>query len=73
MWQGRGFKIDEDTLCKEICKDLFNKTVDNLIEKQFTKCNILSSRECLSLPKDSEVHHCSIQSTRDDGLNKYLF
>ena len=32
MWEGGGFKIGDDSLCKEICKDLFNKTLDNLIE-----------------------------------------
>ena len=56
-----------DTLCNEICKDLFNKTLDSLIEKQFIKCNIISNREYLSLPKDSELHHRSIQSTQEDS------
>ena len=56
-----------NTLCNEICKYLFNETLDNLIEKQFIKCNIISNRECLSLPKDSELHHRSIQSTQEDS------
>ena len=60
-------KLVNDTLCSEICKDLFNETLDSLIEKQFIKCNIISSRECLSLPKDSELHHRSIQSTQEDS------
>ena len=52
---------------------LFNETLDSLIEKQFIKCNIIGSRECLSLPNDSELHHCSIQSTRDDSsAHEYL-
>ena len=54
------------TLCNEIWKDLFNETLDSLIKMQFIKCNIVSSRECLSLPKDSELHHRLIQSTQDD-------
>ena len=55
------------TLCNKIFKDLFNETLVNLIEKQFIKCNIISNRECLSLPKDSELHHRSIQSTQEDS------
>ena len=54
-----------NNLCNEICKDLFKKVLDSLIEKQFRKCNIISSRECLSLPKDSELHYRFIQSTQD--------
>ena len=60
-------KLVNDTLCNEICKDLFNETLDSLIENQFIKCNIISNRESLSLPKDSELHHCSIQSTQEDS------
>ena len=60
-------KLLNDTLYNEICKDLFNKTLDILIEKQYIKCNIISSRERLSLPKDSELHNRSIHSTQDDS------
>ena len=60
-------KLVNDILCKEISKDLFNETPGSLIEKQFIKCNIISNRECLSLPKDSELHHRSIQSTQEDS------
>ena len=49
----------------KICKDLFNKILDSLTENQSIKWNIIKSRKCLSLPKDSELHHRSIQSTRD--------
>ena len=55
-----------DILCNEIGKDLFNETLDNT-ENQFIKCNIISNQECLSLPKDSELRHCSIQSTQEDS------
>ena len=58
-------KLVNNTSCNEICKVLFNETQDSLIEKQFIKCNIISSRECLSLPKDSELHDRSIQSIQD--------
>ena len=61
-------KLMNDTLCNKICKDLFNETLDSLIEKQFIKCNIISSRECLSFPKNSELHHRSIQFTQGDSL-----
>ena len=68
MWHGRTVSnLVNDTLCNEICKDLFNETLDSLIENQFIKCNIISNRECLSLPKDSELHHRSIQSTQEDS------
>ena len=60
-------KLVDDTLCNEICKDLFNETLDSLVEKQFIKCNIVSNGECLSLPKGSELHHRSIQSTQEDS------
>ena len=39
-------KLVNDTLCNEICKDLFNETLDSLNENQFIKCNIISNREC---------------------------
>ena len=39
-------KLLKDTLCNENCKNLFNKKLDSLIEKQFIKCNIISNREC---------------------------
>ena len=55
------------TLCNKIFKDLFNETLVNLIDKQVIKCNIISNRECLSLPKDSELHYRSIQSTQEDS------
>ena len=68
MEQGRGFKTGEQYLIVHgICKDFFNETLDSLIEKQFIKCNIISNRKCLSLPKDSELHHRSIQSTQEDS------
>ena len=54
-----------DTLYNE--KDLVNETLDSLIEKQFIKCNVISNRECLSLPKDSESHYCLIQPTQEDS------
>ena len=60
-------KLVNDTLCNEICPDLFNETLDSLIENQFIKCNIISNRVCLSLPKDPELHHRSIQSTQEDS------
>ena len=61
------------TLCNEIWKDLFNETLDSLIKMQFIKCNIISSRECLSLPKDSQFHHRLIQSTQDDrSIHEHL-
>ena len=66
-------KLVNDTLCNEICKDLFNETTDNLIEKHFIKCNIISSRKCLSLTKDSELHYHRIRSTQDDSsIHKHL-
>ena len=51
-------KLANDTLCNEICKDLFNETL---------KCNLIINRECLSLPKDSKLHHRSIQSTQENS------
>ena len=36
-------KLVNDTLCNKICKDIFNETLDSLIEKQFIKYNIISS------------------------------
>ena len=60
-------ELVKDILRNKICKYFFNETLDSLSEKQFIKCNIISSRECLSIPKDSELHHRSIQSTQDDS------
>ena len=53
-----------DSLYNEIFKDHFNKTLDGVIENKSLKCNIISSRQCLSLPKDSGLH-CSVQSSQD--------
>ena len=41
--------------------------VKRLIEKQLIKCSIISRRECLYLPKDSGLHHRSIQSAPDNS------
>ena len=66
-------KLVSNTLCNEICKDVFNETLGSLIENQFIKCNIISNGECLSLPKDSELHHRSILSTQvDSSVHKHL-
>ena len=66
-------KLVSDTLCSEICKGLFSKTLDSLTEKQFIKCNITSSPEFLFLPKDSELHHRLIQSTqKDSSVHEHL-
>ena len=86
MWHGREVsKLVNDTLCDEICKDLLNILLDSLIEEQFIKCNVISSRECLCLPKGSELHHRSIQDASsvheysnpcpllDSGTNKKSF
>ena len=48
----------------------FNKPLDSLIEEQFIKCNIISSRKCLSIPKGSELHHRSIQDA--SSVHEYL-
>ena len=47
--------------------------VKRLIEKQLIKCSIISSRECLYLPKDSGLHHRSIQSAPDiSSIHEHL-
>ena len=53
-------KLVNDSLCNKICKDLYNKTPDNLIEYQSVNCKIFSNRKCISLPKHSKLHHCFI-------------
>ena len=55
-------------------RNLFNETLDGLVEKKFLKCNVISSRECLSFPKDSELHPCCIQSTTqdDDSVHEHV-
>ena len=56
-----------DFSCNEIWKDRFNKILDSLTENHSVKCSIISNRECLSLPKDSELCHRSIQHLRIYG------
>ena len=34
-------KLVNDFLCNEICKDLFNRTLDNLIQNQSVKCRFM--------------------------------
>ena len=68
MYREEISKPVNDTLSTKIFIDLFNETLDSLIQKQFTKCYIISKREYLSLPADSESHQCSVQSTQDDCL-----
>ena len=55
MLCGRDFEISERI--HEILINLFNKTLDGLIENQSVNCSIISSQECLSVPKDSELQH----------------
>ena len=56
-----------DTLCNEISKDILIYKMQFIKFIQFIKCSIISSRECVSLPKDSELHCRSIQSTQEDS------
>ena len=58
-------KLVNGILCSEFCKDLFNTALDSLNESQSVNCNIISSRECLSLPKGTILHQHSIESTQD--------
>ena len=62
LW-GSDFEISEQI--HEIWKNLFNKILDDLIENQSVNFSIISSQECLSLPKDSELHHYCILSIQD--------
>ena len=64
MQLGRDFKMGKRLFSNEIWKDRFNKILDSLTENHSVKCTIISNRECLSLPKDSELRHRSIQHFR---------
>ena len=64
-------KLVYESLYNKTCQDLYNKTLDNIIENQSTNCNIV--RECLSPSKRSELHHLYIESTQDASPNNEHF
>ena len=64
-------KLVHDSLCNETCKDLYSKTLYNLIESQSTNCNIV--RECSSPSRRSELHHLSTESAQVVSPNNEHF
>ena len=49
------FELVNNSLEKEISREIFQSLLYLLIEKQSVKLNIIGKKTCLSLPKESQV------------------
>ena len=54
--KGEVFELLNNSLEKEISREIFESLLYRLIEKQYVKLNILGKITCLSLPKESQLN-----------------
>ena len=50
------FELVNNSLEKQISREIFKSLLYRLIEKQYKKLNVLGKRTCLSLPKKSQLN-----------------
>ena len=50
------FELVNNSLEKEISREIFESLLNRLIEKQYVKLSVLGKRTCLSLPKESQLN-----------------
>ena len=55
------FKLVKDTIEENITRDIFDKTLDSLIESGSEKCSLISNRTCLSLRKHNVTENINLQ------------
>ena len=77
------FKLVKDTIGENITREIFDKTLDSLIESGSVKCSLISNRTCLSLRKRNASENSNLQGNfnnfkedliEDSGkLKKYIF
>ena len=55
------FKLVKDTVEENITRDIFDKTLDSLIENGSVKCSFISNRTCISLRKHNANENANLQ------------
>ena len=67
------FKLVNNSLQKEISREIFESLLYALMEKQYMKLNVLEKRTRLSLPKESQLNKVSneIAGTGSKEDNEY--
>ena len=51
----------KDTIKENIIREIFDKTLDSLIESSSVKCSLISNRTCLSLRKHNAIENSNLQ------------
>ena len=59
------FKLVRDTIEENITRDIFDKTLDSLIESGSVKCSLISNRTCLSLRKHNTIENANLRGRFD--------
>ena len=55
------FKLVKDTIEENITREMFDKTLDSLIERDSVKCRLISNRKCLSVRKPNAIENLNLQ------------
>ena len=55
------FKLVKDTIEESITRDIFDKTLDSLIESGSVKCSLIPNRTCLSIIKHNAIENSNLQ------------
>ena len=61
MRQRRVIQISERYDWRNITRNIFDKTLDSLIECGSVKCNLISSITCLSLRKHNVIENSNLE------------
>ena len=54
-------KLVKDAIEENITRDIFDKTLDSLIESGSVKCSFISNRTCLSLREHNAIENSNLQ------------
>ena len=54
-------KLVKDAIEEDITRDIFDKTLDSLIESGSVKCSFISNRTCLSLREHNAIENSNLQ------------
>ena len=59
--KGEVSKLVKDTIEESITRDIFDKTLDSLIESGSVKCSLIPNRTCLSIIKHNAIENSNLQ------------
>ena len=61
------FNLVKDKIEENITRDIFDKTLDSLIESGSVRCSLISNRTCISLKKHNATENSNLQG----NFNKF--